>query len=66
MARMIKTRLFAAVLDALLLVGGMALAQKPKENVSSVRQSPERTNFSRTGMITHPSYGPGVTLRLSE
>jgi hypothetical protein len=27
------------------------------QNVSSVRQSPERTNFSRTGMIAHPSYG---------
>jgi hypothetical protein len=34
---MIKTRLFAAVLGELLLVGGMALAQKPKENVSGAR-----------------------------
>ena len=37
MGPMIKTRLFAAVLGELLLVGGMALAQKPKENVSGAR-----------------------------
>jgi hypothetical protein len=37
MARMIKTRLFAAVLAASILVAGAALAQRPKENVSGAR-----------------------------
>ncbi|HXB74721.1 MAG TPA: hypothetical protein VNY05_41185 [Candidatus Acidoferrales bacterium] len=34
---MIQTRLFAAVLGASLLIGGLALAQRPKENVSGAR-----------------------------
>jgi len=34
---MIKTRIFAAILGAMLLIGGIALAQKPKDNVSSAR-----------------------------
>ena len=34
---MIKTRILAAVLGALLLVGGTALAQRPKRNVSAAR-----------------------------
>ena len=37
MARMIKTRLFAAVLAASILIAGVALAQRPKENVSGAR-----------------------------
>jgi hypothetical protein len=37
MSRMINTRLFAAVLGALLLIGGVAIAQRPKENVSGAR-----------------------------
>jgi hypothetical protein len=37
MSRMIQTRLFAAVLGASLLIGGLALAQRPKENVSGAR-----------------------------
>ena len=35
--RMIKTRLIAAVLGSMLLIGGIAVAQKPKENVSAAR-----------------------------
>ena len=34
---MIKTRLFTAVLGSLLVVGGVALAQRPKENISPGR-----------------------------
>lgn len=34
---MIGTRLFAAVLGASLLIGGVAIAQRPKENVSGAR-----------------------------
>ena len=37
MAPMIKTRLFAAVLAASILIGGVALAQRPKDNVSGAR-----------------------------
>lgn len=37
MAPMIKTRVFAAVLGAALLVVGAAIAQRPKENVSGAR-----------------------------
>jgi hypothetical protein len=37
MAPMIKTRLFAAVLAASVLVVGVALAQRPKDNVSGAR-----------------------------
>lgn len=34
---MIKTRLFATVLGSMLLIGGAALAQLPKKNVSAAR-----------------------------
>jgi hypothetical protein len=34
---MIKTRIIAAVLGSMLVIGGIALAQKPKENVSAGR-----------------------------
>jgi hypothetical protein len=34
---MIKTRVFAAVLGASILIGGAALAQRPKENISGAR-----------------------------
>lgn len=34
---MIKTRIFAAVLGFFLLVGGVALAQRPKQNISGAR-----------------------------
>jgi hypothetical protein len=37
MARMIKTRVSAAVLAASILVVGAAIAQRPKENVSGAR-----------------------------
>ena len=37
MARMIKTRVFAAVLATSILIVGAALAQRPKENVSGAR-----------------------------
>ena len=37
MAAMIKTRVFAAVLAASVLIAGAALAQRPKENVSGAR-----------------------------
>ena len=37
MSPMIKTRLFAAVLGASLLIGGVAIAQRPKENISGAR-----------------------------
>ena len=34
---MIKTRIFAAVLGSALVIGGVALAQRPKDNVSSAK-----------------------------
>jgi hypothetical protein len=34
---MIKTRLFATLLGSALLIGGLALAQVPKKNVSAAR-----------------------------
>jgi len=34
---MIKTRVVSAVLGSLLLVGGVAIAQRPKENISPER-----------------------------
>lgn len=34
---MIKTRLFAVVLGCLLVIGGAATAQRPKENISKGR-----------------------------
>ena len=34
---MIKNRIFAAILGCMLVIGGIALAQKPKENVSEKR-----------------------------
>jgi hypothetical protein len=37
MTPMIKTRVFAAVLGASVLIGGAALAQRPKENISGAR-----------------------------
>jgi len=37
MAPMTKTRISAAVLSAALLVGGVALAQRPKENINPGR-----------------------------
>jgi hypothetical protein len=34
---MVKTRIFAAILGSMLVIGGIAVAQKPKENVSAGR-----------------------------
>ena len=34
---MLKTRIFAAILGFMLIIGGIALAQKPKDNVSAGR-----------------------------
>jgi hypothetical protein len=34
---MVKTRIFAAILGSMLVIGGIALAQKPKENVSAAK-----------------------------
>jgi hypothetical protein len=34
---MIKTRVFATLLGAVLLIGGAAIAQRPKDNVSAAR-----------------------------
>jgi hypothetical protein len=34
---MIKTRLVAAILGSMLVIGGIAVAQKPKQNVSAAK-----------------------------
>jgi hypothetical protein len=34
---MIKTRIFTAAFAAMLVIGGIAIAQKPKDNVSSAK-----------------------------
>jgi hypothetical protein len=34
---MIKTRFFAAIVGAMLVIGGIALAQKPKDNVDAAK-----------------------------
>ncbi|HMD72077.1 MAG TPA: hypothetical protein VKF41_12070 [Bryobacteraceae bacterium] len=34
---MVKSRIFTAILGSMLVIGGIALAQKPKENVSPAK-----------------------------